>query len=85
MYPFRYGGKTGKRYSLTTSNEHIVVRTKSRSALFADRPFEAAPISSEARALVNKFDLAATFRRLVEILRAKVTRGPACATAHARC
>jgi subtilisin family serine protease len=76
MYPFRYGGKTGKRYSLTTSNEHIVVRTNSRSALFADRPFEAAPISAEARALVNKFDLAATFREAgVEILRAKVPRG----------
>jgi subtilisin family serine protease len=76
MHLFRYGGKSGKRYSLTTSNEHVAVRTNSRSALFADRPFEAAPISAEARALVNKFALAASFREAgVEILRAKVTRG----------
>jgi subtilisin family serine protease len=76
MFVFRYGGKTGKRYSLTPSNEHVVVRTHSRSALLADRPFEAAPVSAEARSLLNNFELAASFRDAgVEILRAKVTRG----------
>ena len=76
MYQFRYGGKKGKRYFLTTSNEHVVVRTNSRSALLADRPFEAAPVSAEARSLLSNFDMIASFREAgVEILRAKVVRG----------
>ena len=76
MYSFRYGGKTGKRYSLITSNELVAVRTNSRSALLAPRPFEVAAISAKARALLSNFDLTARFREAgVEILRAKVTRG----------
>lgn len=76
MYSFRYGGKTGKRYSFTTSDEHVVVRTTSRSALLVERPFEVAPVSAEARSLLNNFELAADFREVgVEILRATVTRG----------
>lgn len=77
MYSFRYGGKTGKRYSLTPSNEHVVVRTCSRGSLMAERPFEAAPVSAEARALLSDFELAARFREAgVEVLRAKPTRSP---------
>ena len=76
MYAFRYGGKSGKRFSLTTSNEHVVVRTNNRGALLADRPFEAAPVSAEARKLLHSFDLVTRFREAgVEVLRTKVTRG----------
>lgn len=75
MYSFRYGGKAGKRYSLTTSNEHLVVRTFNRSAVLAERPFEVAPVSAEARSILKNFDLAARFREAgVEVLRAKPMR-----------
>lgn len=76
MYSFRYGGKTGKRYSLSTSNEHVVVRTSNRGILLADRPFETAPVSAEARSLLNSFELVTSFREAgVEILRTKVASG----------
>ena len=76
MYSFRYGGKTGKRFSLATSDEHVVVRTCNRDALLVDRPFEAAPVSSESRSLLSNFELAAEFREAgVEVLRTKISRG----------
>ncbi|HEX6127244.1 MAG TPA: hypothetical protein VFZ23_17865, partial [Pyrinomonadaceae bacterium] len=76
MYSFRYGGKTGKRFSLATSDEHVVVRTCDRSALLVERPFEVAPVSAESRLLLSNFELAAEFREAgVEVLRTKVTRG----------
>jgi subtilisin family serine protease len=76
MYSFRYGGKTGKRFSLTTSDEHVVVRTNSRNAILVDRPFEAAPVSEAARTLLNNFELDVQFRDAgVEVIRTKVARG----------
>ncbi len=76
MYSFRYGGKNGKRHSLTTSNEHVVVRTNSRSVLADARPFEVSALSSKARDVLDHFELAARFREAgVEILRTKVSRG----------
>ncbi len=76
MYSFRYGGKNGKRHSLTTSNEHVVVRTNSRSALADVRPFEVSALSNKARDVLEQFELSARFREAgVEILRAKVPRG----------
>jgi subtilisin family serine protease len=76
MYSFRYGGKTGKRYSLTTSDEHVVVRTAGRGALLNERPFEVAPVSPSALELLTQFELTTRFREPgVEILRAKVPRG----------
>ncbi len=75
MYSFRYGGKTGKRYSLTTSNEHVVVRTTHRAPVLTERAFEVAPVSAEARALLRNFDLAVRFREAgVDVLRAMPTR-----------
>lgn len=75
MYSFRYGGKTGKRYTLKTSNEHVVVRTNSRGVLFSDRPFEAAPISRESRAVLANFELTTRFREAgVEVLQTKVPK-----------
>jgi subtilisin family serine protease len=76
MYTFRYGGKMGRQYSLSISNDQIVVRTNSRIALLSERPFEAAPVSAAARELLSNFELAAAFRDAgVEILQAKVARG----------
>ena len=76
MYTFKYGGKMGKQYSLSISNDQIVVRTNSRIALLSERPFEAAPVSAAARELLSNFELAAAFRDAgVEILQAKVERG----------
>ena len=76
MYTFQYGGKSGRRYSLGTSDEHLVVRTCSRGALSAPRPFEVAPLSLKAREVLGQFELQTRFREAgVEILRAKVTRG----------
>lgn len=76
MYSFRYGGKAGKRFSLSTSDEHVVVRTNSRGALMVERPFEAAPVSAASRTLLNNFELDAEFRDAgVEVIRTKVTRG----------
>ena len=76
MYSFRYGGKNGKRHSLTTSNEHVVVRTNSRSALADARPFEVSALSAKARDVLGQFELSARFREAgVEILRTKVARG----------
>jgi subtilisin family serine protease len=76
MYAVRYGGRAGRRYALKTSDEHVVVRTNSRSALLTERTFEAAPVSAEALSLLNNFELAARFNEAgVEVLRAKVERG----------
>jgi len=76
MYSFRYGGQTGRRYSLTVSDDYVAVRTGNRGALLAERPFEVAPVSSDARTLLNEFELMSRFRDAgVEILRAKVERG----------
>jgi subtilisin family serine protease len=76
MYSFRYGGKNGKRHSLTTSNDQVVVRTNSRSALADARPFEVSALSNKARDVLGEFELTNRFRDAgVEILRAKVARG----------
>jgi subtilisin family serine protease len=76
MYSFRYGGKTGKRFSLATSDQHVVVRTSNRNALLVERPFEVAPVSAESRLLLSNFELDAQFREAgVEVLRTKVSRG----------
>ncbi len=76
MYSFRYGGKNGKRYSLATSNDQVVVRTNNRGALAGPRPFEVSALSDKARDVLDGFELTTRFREAgVEILRAKVARG----------
>ncbi|MBC8029194.1 MAG: S8 family serine peptidase [Pyrinomonadaceae bacterium] len=76
MYSFRYGGKNGKRHSLTTSDEHVVVRTNSRSALADPTPVGVSALSTKARAVLGEFELTTRFREAgVEILRTKVVRG----------
>jgi subtilisin family serine protease len=72
MVTVRYGGKNGGQYELAISDEHIVVRTESHSALTEERPFEVAPVSTEVRSILNQFELETRFRAAgVEILRAK--------------
>ncbi|MCC5607365.1 S8 family serine peptidase [Nostoc sp. CHAB 5834] len=73
MVQVRYGGQNGQQYELAISDEHVVVRTESRSALIGARPFEVAPVSPTARSILSEFELATRFRQAgVEILRAKV-------------
>ena len=73
MVQVRYGGQNGQQYELAISDEHLVVRTESRSALIGARPFEVAPVSPTARSILNEFELATRFRQAgVEILRTKV-------------
>ena len=73
MVQVRYGGQNGQQYELAISDEHVVVRTESRSGLVGARPFEVAPVSPVARSILNEFELATRFRQAgVEILRAKV-------------
>lgn len=73
MVIVRYGGKQeGRQYELAISDEYIVVRTHSRSAVAGERPFELAPVSLEARSVFNQFELETRFRiASVEVLRAK--------------
>ncbi|MGF2034113.1 MAG: S8 family serine peptidase [Nostoc sp. CmiVER01] len=73
MVQVRYGGQNGQQYELAISEEHVVVRTESRSGLVGARPFEVAPISPTARSILNQFELTTRFRQAgVEILRTKV-------------
>lgn len=73
MVTVSYGGKNGRQYELAISDEHVVVRTHSRSAVTGERPFELAPVSPEARSILNQFQLDTRFRAAgVEILQAKV-------------
>lgn len=76
MYSCRYGGKNGKRYSYTTSDEYIAVRTCNRGALASPRPFEVAALSAKARDVLVNFELETRIREAgVEILRTRVQRG----------
>jgi subtilisin family serine protease len=73
MVQVRYGGQNGQQYEFAISNEHLVVRTESRSTLVGARSFEVAPISPTARSILNQFELRTRFRQAgVEILQAKV-------------
>lgn len=72
MVTVRYGGKNGRNYELAISEEHIVVRTQSRTTLLAQRPFGVARISAQAFNILNQFESQTRFREAgVEVLRAK--------------
>jgi subtilisin family serine protease/subtilisin-like proprotein convertase family protein len=76
MFTFRYGGKTGRRHSLTTSDEQVAVRTNSRSSMAGPRSFESAALSPRAREVLSEFEVTTRFREAgVEILRTTVARG----------
>jgi subtilisin family serine protease len=73
MLKFRFGGKTGRSFSLKESTRDIVVRTTSRMPLTGDNVFAEAPLSPSARALVKKFNLVTRFQDAgVEVLRTGV-------------
>ncbi|PYK66780.1 MAG: peptidase S8, partial [Verrucomicrobia bacterium] len=71
MLKFRFGGKTGRSYTLKESTQLMVVRTANRMPLTSDDVFAKAPLSRSARAAVGEFDLFASFDEAgVEVLRA---------------
>ena len=70
MPSFRYGGKKGKKISLTESSQHVVIRTESRGALDLDN------LSETAWGLMGKIDL--NFRLPgagIEVLQVRAVRG----------
>lgn len=70
MIKVRFGGKTGRSFSLKESPSHIVVRTTNRMPLTGNQVFAEAPLSRGARAVVGEFDLVARFQEAgVEVLR----------------
>ena len=76
MVTVRYGGKNGEPYELVISDDHLVVRTSSRSPLMGERPFGVASVSAAAHSVLDQFELAIQFREAgVEVLRAKVSSG----------
>ncbi len=87
MYTVRYGGKTGKRYNLSVSDDCMVVRSKDRGAMLEARPFEVTTLSAETRRTMNEMDMEVRFSAAgVEVWRAKVQRGARShATTPARC
>ena len=73
MLSFRYGGKTGRSFSLKESLRDIVVRTESRMPVTGEDVFAEAPLSKAARVIVGEFDLVARFQEAgVEVLRTSV-------------
>ncbi len=78
MFKVTYGGKAGKTYTLLESEGDIAVRTeRSRTArgLRGDLS-DAAPLSAEAREVLDAFDPIAEFPDSgVEVLRPRSTRG----------
>jgi hypothetical protein len=73
MLSFRYGGKTGRSFSLKESLRDIVVRTESRMPVTGEDVFAEAPLSKAARVIVGEFDPVARFQEAgVEVLRTSV-------------
>ncbi len=71
MYTMTYGGKDGLRIALDVSDQHVVVRTCTRTPLRGGRVFEAAPVSDEARRILARFEVEMEFPHAgVEVLRA---------------
>lgn len=70
MVSVRYGGKSGRLYEFSLSNELVVVRTHSRKPLMNERSFEVAPVSTEAHIILDDFRLESQFREAgVQVLR----------------
>ena len=62
MLRVRYGGKTGKQFTLAESDQLVAVRTQDRNAVMDIRPFEIAPVSERARSILEQFELSVSFR-----------------------
>jgi subtilisin family serine protease len=72
MITVKYGGKQGRAIPLDVSDAHVVVRTHGRTRAVARTPFEAAPLSPGARAILGRFDVQTRFGAAgVEVLRMK--------------
>ncbi|BCL38279.1 hypothetical protein NSMS1_47260 [Nostoc sp. MS1] len=72
MVQVRYSEQNGERYELEISDNHIVVRTESRSALVGNRPFEVATVLPQSYNILNRFDNSNLFAQVgVEVFQAK--------------
>src|SRR5437667_11628273 len=75
MFTYQLGGRQGKRYSLSLSDELIVVRTNDRRPVKAPRSFEVTPLSKKARNILDNFELVVRFEHAgVEVLRSTAPR-----------
>ncbi len=73
MFTVRYAD--GTEYKLDESDDLVAVRTHSRNSLTEGAPFEGAPLSGEARAVLDKFDVEARFPMAgVEVFRTQARR-----------
>ena len=76
MLNYRFGGKTGRSFTLKENTEHIVVRTANRMPLTGDDVFAKAALSRAAREVLGEFNWVASFEEAgVEVLRAAQPRG----------
>jgi subtilisin family serine protease len=76
MLTMRYGGKRGRVLRLYESDEHIVVRTRSRDAVARETVYGATSLTAKARRILAQFDPAVRFGEAgVEVFRARAARG----------
>lgn len=57
MFTFTYGGKQGATYTLEESAAFMAVRTHSRESVMAKDPAASAPLSHEARQILDDFEM----------------------------
>src|ERR1043165_8932769 len=69
----RYGGRGGRAFEVVPSTRHVVVRSLARLPIFEPRrPFEVTPLSSEARDLLDQYQLEFRLPMVgVEVLRCR--------------
>jgi subtilisin family serine protease/subtilisin-like proprotein convertase family protein len=57
MFVVNYGGKQGQAYNLAISDDRVVIRSKDKTDLLEQRPFEITPLSIKARMSLQALDL----------------------------
>ncbi len=73
MVQVRYGGRNGTAHALEISDNHLVLRTRSRQAVMPERSFEVSPLSADSRRVLDQFATLTRFREAgVELLSTKI-------------
>jgi subtilisin family serine protease len=76
MVTFRYRGRSGPRYSLASSDEFLVVRTRERVPLGPRRSFGAVPLSRRGRDVLAAYTTEIEFSEAgVEVFRTRQAQG----------
>jgi subtilisin family serine protease len=76
MIAYWYGGKHGRRHTLSVTDNLVAVRTRDRVPTVGEVPYEVAPLSAEAREILGEFELVNRFRHAgVDVLRTRTGRG----------